>query len=88
MNEANTRTMIAAAAVIVRPVACEAAGDREAVVAGAVPFLVDAADEEHLVVHREAEQDREHHHRDERLDRAGLVDTEQANRASPTGRRR
>ena len=45
--------------------------DRLGVVAPAVPLLVDATDQKYLVVHREAEQDREHEHRHERLDRAG-----------------
>ena len=48
-----------------------------------MPLLVDAADEEHLVVHREAEQDREHHHRQERLDRPGPVDADQAAPPAP-----
>ena len=56
----------------------QAVGDRGAVVPAPMPLLVDAADQEHLVVHREPEQDREHDHRQERLDRPGLVDAEQA----------
>ncbi len=56
----------------------DAAGEREpfahsaAAVAVARPLLVDARDEEHLVIHGEAENDREQHHRHERLDRAGF----------------
>ena len=34
-------------------------------------------DQEHLVVHRQAEQDREHQHGQERFDRAGLAEVEQ-----------
>jgi hypothetical protein len=37
-----------------------------------VPFLVDAGDEEHFVVHRESEHDREGQYWDEGVDRAGL----------------
>jgi len=59
-----------------------AVADGLAVVAPAVPLLVDTADEEHLVVHRQSEQDREHQHRQERLDRSRLVDTDQ--RRPPT----
>ena len=55
----------------------QAPGNREPVIAGAMPLLIDSAHEKDLVVHREAEQDREHHHRDERLDRSGMVDAEQ-----------
>ena len=51
----------------------EAVGDRVGVVAGAVVLLLDAGEEEHLVVHREAEHDREEHHRRPRLDRPGLA---------------
>ena len=43
-----------------------------------VVLLLDAAEEEHLVVHREAEHDREQHHRHPRLDRAFLADADEA----------
>ena len=46
------------------------------------PCLVDARDEEDLVVHREAEHDREDHHGQERLDRAA-GDPEQAAEPAP-----
>ena len=52
--------MIVAAAVIVFAGRREAVRDRVLVVAGLEPFLMDARDEEDLVVHRQAEQDREH----------------------------
>ena len=51
-------------------------GDRGAVVGVAVPFLADAREQEHVVVRREPEQDREHEQRhvgDDGL----LLDTEQ-----------
>ena len=37
-----------------------------------VAGLLDPGEDEHVVVHREPEQDREDEDRDERLDRAGL----------------
>ena len=46
-------------------------------VAAVLPLLVDAGDEEDLVVHREPEHDREDHHGDEGVDRSGL-DAEEA----------
>ena len=63
-------TMISAAAVITRAVAARPSATASRVVAGAVVLLADPREQEHLVVHRQAEQDREHHHRDERRDRA------------------
>ena len=48
----------------------ETVGDGGRVVVGAVVLLLHAGQEEHLVVHREAEHDREQHHRRPRLDRA------------------
>ncbi len=50
----------------------QAVGDRRAAVAGAVPLLADPGEQEHLVVHRQAEHDGEQHHRHPRLDRARL----------------
>ena len=82
-NAPNTQTMIAAAAVITRAVDREAVGDRGGVVAGAVVLLLDAAEEEHLVVHRQAEHDGEHHQRRPRLDRSLLPDAEQARAPAP-----
>ena len=46
-------------------------GDRPASI-----FLAHAAEEEHLVVHREPEEDREHHHRDVRDDRDRPVEAD------------
>ena len=45
--------------------------------AGAVVLLPHAAEDEHLVVHREAEQEREQHQRDPGRDRSGRLDAEQ-----------
>ena len=70
-NEPKTKIMIVAAAVITRPVAACPIRTEWPLSCGAHPLLVHAADQEHLVVHREPEQDREHHHRQERLDRPG-----------------
>ena len=69
MNDPKTTTMIAAAAVITLRGRRETVGDRGPAVAGAAPLLTDPGEEEHLVVHREAEHDREQHHRDPRVDR-------------------
>ena len=46
-------------------------------------LLADPAHQEHLVVHREPEQDREHQHRRQRHDRHGLVDADQARAPAP-----
>ena len=53
------------------------------VVAGAVVLLADAREQEDLVVHREPEEDGEHHHRDEGRDGPGLLDAEDAVPPSP-----
>ena len=47
------------------------------------PFLVHPADQEHLVVHGQAEQDRAEHHRQERLDRAGRAEAERPGPPAP-----
>ena len=77
MKAANTATMIAAAAVMTRPVPARPSSDRAAVVAGAQPGLAHPADQEDLVVHRQPEQHREHQHRDERRQRRLGVDADQ-----------
>src|SRR5579859_5545258 len=69
-KEAKTTTMTAAAGGDHAAGLDEAVADGGGVVVLARPFLVDAGDEEDLVVHREAEDDREHEHREERFDRA------------------
>src|SRR5213079_2120325 len=63
----NTKIMISAAAVIT-----QAVGNCRRVVPCAVVLLSHAREQEHLVVHREAEDDREQHHRGPRLDGTGL----------------
>ena len=64
------------------PGECEALADGPLGVAAARPLLVDARDEEDLVIDRKPEDDREEHHGDEGLDRA-LADFHDAVRASP-----
>ena len=71
-NAPKTATITAAAAVITRPVRDRPSLTAALGVASSLPLLVHAGDEEDLVVHREAEHDREREHRDERVDRAGL----------------
>ena len=83
MNDPNTRIMIRAAAVIVLPVAASPLRTASRVVPGLQPLLVDAGDEEDLVVHRQPEEDGEQHHREERLDRTGSVDPEHAAQPAP-----
>ena len=77
-NEKNTEDMISAAATITRPTpAMPSRTDVERVVAVHV-LLADPAHQEHLVVHREAEQDREGDRGHEALDRAGAVEPDHA----------
>ena len=61
-------------------------GDRGAVVGVAVPLLTDAGEQEHVVVRRQPEQDREHEQRHVRHDRL-LLDAEQPRRPSRSGTR-
>ncbi len=77
-----TTTMIAAAVVITRavppiPIATRDARRRSA------PGLVHPRQQEHLVVHRQPEHDREHQHRHERRDRHLLVDADQRGAPAP-----
>ena len=69
--------MTAAAAVIDAARVGDPFTHSRARVAAVLPLLVDAGDEEDLVVHREAEHDCEDHDGDERIDRSGL-DAERA----------
>ena len=46
-------------------------------------LLADPAEQEHLVVHRQTEQDREHQHRCQRHDRHGLVHADQVGAPAP-----
>ena len=73
-NDRKNVHMIAAAAVMTRAVADKPSATAVVLFAGAQVLLPDAREQEHLVVHREAEQDREHHDRQERLDRPFLAD--------------
>jgi hypothetical protein len=51
--------------------ALQTVGDRGVVVAGAVPLLLDAGQQEHLVVHREPEDEHEQQQRRREVQRAG-----------------
>ena len=75
--------MMAAAAVMMRAVAAEPLGDGDGVVAVALVLLADAGQEEYLVVHAEAEEDGEHHHRDEAGDRGSGVDADELSEPPP-----
>ena len=77
--------MIRPAAVTSRPVFVRPVTIASSFVAPVVPLLAHAADEKHLVVHREAEEHREEHHRDPALD---LVVRDQARPARLRPRRR
>ena len=57
--------------------ALEPDGDRLVVVAGAVVLLLDAGQQEHLVVHRQAEGDAEHQDRRGRVEGAGRREVEE-----------
>ena len=81
-----TATMIAAAAVITRAVRARPSVTALGRVAVAQVLLAHAREQEHLVVHREAEQDREHDHRDERRHRRRGVDARSARPAQPPSR--
>ena len=67
----NTTASSAAAAVTMPPGLLEADGDGMFVVVRAVVFLLDARQQEDLVVHRQAERDAEHQDRRRRDQRAG-----------------
>ena len=62
MKAPNTKIMMVAAAMMTRPVVAWPGADGLVVVAGGGPLLADPGDQEHLVVHGQAEQDREHQH--------------------------
>ena len=68
--------------------ALEADGHRQLVVAGAVVLLLDAGEQEHLVVHRQAEGDAEHQDRRRGVDAAGGGEVEDAGRGGRPGRSR
>ena len=75
---ANTATMISAAPVISRPVERTPKHDGLRVVVGLVVALADAAQQEDVVVHREAEEDGEQEDRQPGLDALDLLEAEQA----------
>ena len=82
----NTQNMISAAAVMTRAVAA-----RPSATAVALSFVRSYSslirrEQEHLVVHRQAEHDGEQEHRDPRLDRAGCGRRRSGPCPSPTGR--
>ena len=79
-----TTTMIAAAAVITRAVFARPSATPPGVAVLQV-LLADPRDQEDLVVHREPEEDREHHHRHERRDRHLVVDPDQFAEAAALG---
>ena len=74
---AKTQTMMAAAPVMMLAVRPHAVGHRFAGVAGVVEALLDAAEQEDLVVHREPEQQAEEEQRHPGLDRVDLGQAEQ-----------
>ena len=88
MKEAKTLIMISAALVMTRAVDADTLDHGPLRVEVLAVLLAHPAHQEHLVVHREAEQDREHEHRCQRHDRHRLVHADQAPAPSPTGRRR
>ena len=59
------------------PGALEADGDGEVVVAGLVVHLLDAGEQEHLVVHRQPEGEDQDQHRHPQVERADGVEAEQ-----------
>ena len=79
----NTHTMISAAAVMTRAVAARPSATASALspVRSNSSFI--RGQEEHLVVHRQTEHDREQHHRRPGLDRTLLADAEQAGTPAP-----
>ena len=66
----NTLIMISAADVITLAVVARPSTTLRVAVTGPLELLTDPGQEEHLVVHREPEEDGEHDHRDERVRRA------------------
>ena len=69
-KDVKTATMISAAAVISCPVSARPRRTAVTMLAGPLVVLVERGEQEHLVVHGQPEQDREHHHRHVGLDRA------------------
>ena len=82
MKLAKTATMIAAADAITLPVPARPATTALTRGPAGVDLLTHPAEEEHLVVHREPEEDREHHHRDVGDDRDRPVESDSSRRPS------
>ena len=78
---ANTATMMSAAPVMMPAVDAHAVGDRFGVVARLVEALLDPAEQEDVVVHREPEEDGEHEERQPGLD---AFDLWKPSRSAPT----
>ena len=74
----NVTASSAAAAVTMRPVRSRPVRDRLHVVARAVVLLLDAGEQEDLVVHRQPERDAEHQDRRRRVERARGREVEDA----------
>ncbi len=80
---ANTATMISAALEIVFALAARPCDDRLLRVAGRLVALLDAREHEDLVVHAQAEDDREQQHRRDRLHVAERLEAEEAVEPAP-----
>ena len=75
-NPAKTATMMIAAPVMIPPVVRNPYVTASALSPRLVVLLSDPREEEHVVVHRQAEQDREQEQGQPRLDRVGLLEPE------------
>ena len=75
---AKTQTITTAALVTTPAVDLDPEGDRVLGAHPAVVRLPDPADDEHVVVHREPEEDHEHEDGQERVDARGGLEAEQA----------
>ena len=80
---AKTATMIRAALEIVPALAARPCGDGLLVVAGGLVALLDAREHEDLVVHREAEDDRQQERGRDRLDVAERLEAQEAVEPAP-----
>ena len=75
---ANTMTSSAAADVMMRPVRSSPMAMARSLSPVVVPRLLDAGEQEHLVVHRQPEGEQEHDERHGGVERADGVEAEQA----------
>jgi len=76
-NTRNTQTMISARRCDRARARGEPLRDRQLGVVGGLVALADARQQEHLVVHRQAEHDRQHERRRQRVDVAGRLEAEE-----------